>query len=48
MFRCGDITYLRTGEGWLFLATVIDLLLASCDRLVGHRCACVPNSLLTR
>jgi transposase InsO family protein len=21
---CGDITYLRTGEGWLFLATVID------------------------
>jgi len=22
---CGDITYLRTGEGWLFLATVIDL-----------------------
>jgi len=21
----GDITYLRTGEGWLFLATVIDL-----------------------
>ena len=22
---CGDIAYLRTGEGWLFLATVIDL-----------------------
>jgi transposase InsO family protein len=22
---CGDITYLRTGEGWLFVATVIDL-----------------------
>ena len=22
---CGDITYLRTGEGWLFLATVIVL-----------------------
>ena len=22
---CGDITYLRTGEGWLFLATVIDM-----------------------
>ena len=22
---CGDITYLRTGDGWLFLATVIDL-----------------------
>ena len=23
--RAGDITSLRTGEGWLFLATVIDL-----------------------
>ncbi|MEZ3161248.1 DDE-type integrase/transposase/recombinase [Microbacterium sp. BWT-B31] len=23
--RVGDITYLRTGEGWLYLATVIDL-----------------------
>jgi len=22
---CGDITYLRTGEGWCYLATVIDL-----------------------
>jgi len=22
---CGDITYLATGEGWLYLATVIDL-----------------------
>jgi len=21
----GDITYLRTGEGWLYLATVIDV-----------------------
>lgn len=27
---CGDITYLRTGEGWLYLATVIDL----CTRMV--------------
>lgn len=25
-----DITYLRTGEGWLYLATVIDL----CTRIV--------------
>lgn len=25
VYWCGDITYLRTGEGWLFLATVIDL-----------------------
>ncbi|GAB3551974.1 hypothetical protein GCM10027404_21890 [Arthrobacter tumbae] len=22
---CGDITYLKTGEGWLYLATAIDL-----------------------
>ena len=22
---CGDITYIKTGEGWLYLATVIDL-----------------------
>lgn len=22
---CGDITYLRTGQGWMYLATVIDL-----------------------
>ena len=22
---CGDITYLKTGEGWLYLATVFDL-----------------------
>lgn len=27
---CGDITYLRTGSGWLYLATVIDL----CNREV--------------
>jgi putative transposase len=29
---CGDITYLRTGEGWLYLATVIDL---GSRRLIG-------------
>ncbi|WP_081967137.1 IS3 family transposase [Kitasatospora sp. NRRL B-11411] len=29
---CGDITYVPTGEGWLYLATVIDI--ASC-RVVG-------------
>lgn len=27
---CGDITYLKTGQGWLYLATVIDL----CTRMV--------------
>jgi putative transposase len=29
---CGDITYIRTGEGWLYLATVIDL---ASRRLIG-------------
>jgi transposase InsO family protein len=29
---CGDITYLRVGDGWLFLATVIDI---ATRRLVG-------------
>ncbi|MEV0650560.1 IS3 family transposase [Phytomonospora sp. NPDC050363] len=29
---CGDITYLPTGQGWLYLATVIDL---SSRRLIG-------------
>ncbi|CAI37576.1 IS3 family transposase [Corynebacterium jeikeium] len=24
-YLCGDITYLRTGQGWMYLATVIDL-----------------------
>lgn len=27
---CGDITYLRTGQGWLYMATVINL----CTRMV--------------
>lgn len=29
---CGDMTYIRTGEGWLYLATVIDL---ASRRLIG-------------
>ena len=29
---CGDITYVRTGQGWLYLATVIDL---ASRRLIG-------------
>ncbi len=32
----GDITYIRTGEGWLFLATVIDL---GSRRLLGYAMA---------
>ena len=31
---CGDITYIRTWEGWLFLATVIDI---ASRRVVGLR-----------
>ena len=30
---CGDITYIRTWEGWLFLATVIDI---ASRRVVGY------------
>lgn len=33
---CGDITYIRTWEGWLFLATVIDI---ASRRVVGHAMA---------
>ena len=29
----GDITYIRTGEGWLYLATVIDLF---SRKIIGH------------
>ena len=33
---CGDITYLRTGEGWLYLASVLDL---GSRRLLGYSMA---------
>lgn len=33
---CGDITYLRTAEGWLFLASVLDL---GSRRLLGYSMA---------
>ena len=33
---CGDITYIATGEGWLYLATVIDI---ASRRVVGHAMA---------
>jgi len=40
---CGDITYLRTGEGWLFLATVIDLF---SRRVIGWSAAAHMRSEL--
>jgi putative transposase len=33
----GDITYLRTGEGWLYLATVIDLATGDGRGLAARR-----------
>lgn len=33
----GDITYLRTGEGWLYLATVIDVATRMVIRLADGR-----------
>lgn len=43
MTWCGDITYLRTGEGWLFLATVIDLF---SRRVIGWSAAAHMRSEL--
>ena len=37
----GDITYLRTGQGWLYLATVIDL---ATRMVVGWQ---IPNHMRT-
>jgi len=52
---CGDITYIRTWEGWLFLATVIDI---ASRRVVGHAmadhlrteliCAALGNAVAAR
>jgi putative transposase len=44
----GDITYLRTGEGWLYLATVIDLAtkMVTGWQLAGHmRTSLVTDAL---
>src|SRR5699024_4159048 len=38
----GDITYLRTGQGWLYLATVIDL---ATRMVVGWQLADTPIRL---
>ena len=44
---CGDITYLPTWEGWLYLATVIDI---ASRRVVGFAwpSTCAPNWSPTR
>ena len=36
MCWCGDITYIPTGEGWLYVASVIDL---GSRRLIGYAMA---------
>ncbi len=41
---CGDITYIPTKEGWLYLASVIDL---GTRRLVGYSFGCQASFKLT-
>jgi len=41
---CGDITYIKTGEGWVYLATVLDLFNRE---VVGYALSKKPNSQLT-
>ena len=41
---CGDVTYVDTGEGWLYLATVLDL----CSRrLLGYAMGAAHDAALT-
>lgn len=40
---CGDITYIRTGEGWVYLAIVIDLFNRE---IVGYSTSKKPNTEL--
>tara|TARA_R110002072_G_scaffold274674_2_gene435517 strand:- start:2145 stop:2957 length:813 start_codon:yes stop_codon:yes gene_type:complete len=42
---CGDITYVWTGSGWLYLAVVIDLF---GRRIVGYATSKSPDSELTK
>jgi transposase InsO family protein len=44
----GDISYLRTGEGWLYLATVIDLAtkMVAGWQLAGHMCTSLVTDAL--
>lgn len=41
---CGDVTYIRVGASWLYLALVIDLY---ARRIVGWACSDSPDSQLT-
>ena len=41
---CGDVTYIRSGKGWIYLALVIDLY---ARRMVGWACSTSPDSQLT-
>lgn len=44
MVWCGDITYIWAGNGWLYLAAVLDLY---SRRIVGWACSTHPDSALT-
>ena len=41
---CGDVTYIRVGKTWLYLALVIDLY---ARRIIGWACSDSPDSQLT-
>jgi putative transposase len=41
---CGDVTYVWSGEGWLYLAVILDLYRR---RIVGWACSDSPDSQLT-
>jgi putative transposase len=41
---CGDVTYIWSGRGWLYLAVVIDLF---ARKIVGWACSKSPDSKLT-
>lgn len=41
---CGDVTYIRVGASWLYLALVVDLY---ARRIVGWACSDSPDSQLT-
>jgi putative transposase len=44
-YWCGDVTYIRVGSKWLYLALVIDLY---SRRIIGWACSTRPDSELTK